>query len=108
MRVSKAFWLKLPEPEPLKLLERAPVCAAGRAARIAAACGEILAIGIRLPANAVRPEPSSAGLEAGSKIWPPPFTVPRYWLRLQKPGVALAAFVAGLQLLTTSAVGNVI
>ena len=48
MRVSKLFWVNGPEPAPMKLLSTVPVCGAGNAARIFAAAGEILPIGIRL------------------------------------------------------------
>src|SRR5450631_717820 len=110
MRVSKLLLLNGPEPEPTKLLIRPVFCGAGNLAKIAAAWGEILPIGIRLPVNAARPVPLLGSPVAGSKTCPPPPTpepAAEYSLRLQKPGVELAALVAGLQDDSTVAVGSV-
>src|SRR6266704_6207563 len=110
MRVSKLFWLYGPEPEPTKLLSTPlPGVGAGNKASIFPTAGEILPMGIMFPANCVRPEPSLGLPVAGSYIFPVPFSpaAPKYWLRSQDPGVALVAFVAGLQVLITSAVGIV-
>src|SRR6266852_4684080 len=113
MRVSKLSCLNGPEPEPIKLLKTVPAWGAGKAARIFPAAGEIRAIGIRFPANAVRPEPSLRLPVRGSYTWPPPATpdvyvaVVRYSLKSQKPGVALLALVAGLQLVAALLVGIV-
>ncbi|SRR6266849_652668 len=107
MRVSKLFWLYGPEPEPTKLLSTPLEVGAGNRASIFPAAGEILPMGIMFPAKAARPEPSFELLDAGSYTWPVPFIpeAPRYWLKSQKPGVALVAFVAGLQVVTTWEVG---
>src|SRR6266851_767297 len=110
MRVSKLFWLYGPEPEPTKLLSTPlPGIGGGNKASIFPAAAEILPMGILFPAKAVRPEPSLGLPVAGSYTWPVPFipAAPRYWLKSQKPGVALVAFVAGLHVLITSAVGIV-
>src|SRR5437868_13877476 len=102
MRVSKLFWLYGPEPEPTKLLITPLEVGAGSKASIFPAAGEILPMGIMLPAKAVRPEPSLELPVAGSNIWPVPCipAAPRYWLKSQKPGGLLVAFVAGLQVRT--------
>src|SRR6266536_768363 len=112
MRVSKLLLLNGPEPEPTKLLKRFPFWGSGNLAKIAAATGEILSMGMRLPANAVRtpPLPTPGVPVLGSKTCPPPLTPEpgvEYSLRLQKPGVALVALVAGLQDDKTVAVGSV-
>src|SRR5579883_1137935 len=109
MRVSKLFGLLGPEPEPVKLLMTPGEVGFGNAARMLAACGEIRPMGIRFPAKGVRPEPSALLPVRGSNTWPPWLMegFPRYSLRLQKPGVLLWAFVAGLQDCWTTAVGIV-
>src|SRR5207247_10591228 len=96
MRVSKLFWLNGPEPEPTKLLKSPPFCGAGNLAKMAAAWGVILSIGMRPPTNSVRPAPVFGSPVAGSKTFPPPLTPllgAWYSLRSQNPVV----FVAGLQ-----------
>src|SRR5260370_33491768 len=107
MRVAKLFWLYGPEPEPTKLLSTPLEVGAGNRASIFPAAVEILPMGIMFPAKAARPEPSLGLPVAGSYTWPVPFIpeAPRYWLKSQKPGVPLVAFVAGLQVVTTSDVG---
>src|SRR5216684_6102969 len=109
MRVSKLFWLYGPEPEPSKLLSTPDFVGVGNKASIFPAAAEILPMGILFPAKAVRPEPSLLTPVAGSYTWPPWLMpeAPRYWLKSQKPGVALVAFVAGLQVVRTSEVGMV-
>ena len=66
-------------------------------------------MGIWLFANGVRPEPVARSPVLGSKTCPLPGPpkASRYSLKSQKPGVALAAFVAGLQDWTTVGVGTV-
>src|SRR5690348_9612814 len=92
----------------MKLLTTPLVCGAGNAARMAAAAGEILLMGIRFPGNWLRPVPVFNVPDCGSKTLPPPPTpAVKYSLRSQKPGVALVAFVAGLQVVRTSFVGTV-
>ncbi len=84
--MSKAFWLKLPEPEPTKLFVRLVAVGAGNAAKTSAACAEISAMGIILLANGKRPVPVSGLLPGvfGLKTCPVPvWTVPRYWLKSQ-------------------------
>src|SRR5438105_8470814 len=107
MRVSKLFWLYGPEPELTKLLITPLEVGGGSKASIFPAAGEILPMGIMLPAKAVRPEPSLELPVAGSNIWPVPFipAAPRYWLKSQKHVVSLLAFAAWFQLLITTAVG---
>src|SRR5277367_584718 len=108
MRVSNEYWLKGPEPVDTKLLVTPPAVGVGNSASTLPIFGSlalITLIGIMLFAKAVRPVPSSGLPVAGSNIWPAgaPFTVPkafRYWLKSQNPGVALAALVAGLQVLS--------
>src|ERR1700720_756748 len=108
MRVSKLFWVNGPEPAPIRLLNTVPLWAAGNAARIFPAAGEILAIGIWLLTNGARPVPVLRSPVKGSKTWPPPVTPPaRYSLKSQNPGVALVALVAGLQLAAARLVGTV-
>src|SRR5713101_2670977 len=119
MRVSKLSCLNGPEPEPTKLLSTVAFAGSwGSAPRIAPAAGEILPMGIQLgsvaqlagPQNCVRLPPLPIGgvvvlPVAGSKTCPPPATPTAalaYSLRSQKPGVALVAFVAGLQVCWTS------
>src|ERR1700730_12277654 len=108
MRVSKLFWVNGPEPAPIRLLNTVPLWAAGNAAKIFPAAGEILAIGIWLLTNGERPAPELGSPVKGSKTRPPPVTPPvRYSLKSQKPGVALVALVAGLQLDDARLVGTV-
>src|SRR3977135_4319970 len=88
----------------MRLLRTLLLWGAGNCARIFPAAGEILPIGMRFPANCVRPAPVLASPVAGSKTRRPPATpAARYWLRSQKPVV----FVAGLQVLRTVDVGTV-
>src|SRR5581483_8921964 len=107
IRVSKLFWLNGPDPDPIKLLKTPLLVGCGNSAKPAPACGEILPIGIRLPANGRRPAPVLSPVP-GSYTCPPPATpAVRYWLRLQNPGVELDALVAGLHDCRTVAVGIV-
>src|SRR5450631_1920664 len=114
MRVSKLFWVKGPEPEPIRLLNKVLLCGAGNAPRIFPAAGEIRPIGIMLLAKAVRLAPVLGSPVLGSKTTPAvpagpatPDPGAEYWLRSQKPGVGLVGLVAGLQVDKTSAVGTV-
>src|SRR5713226_7653058 len=99
MRVSKLSCLNGPEPEAVKLLIMgAEAPGSGSLAKIAAAAGDIMLLGMQLPVqpvwgpNAVRPDPSGAALLVGSKACPPPWTPAaedRYSLRSQYPVVSL-------------------
>src|SRR5579863_434826 len=114
MRVSKDFWSKGPAPLEIKLFVRklplfgSVTVGAGNKARMLPTFCWIMEMGIMLLVKAVRPEPSTLLPVVGLKTCPVPAPKElRYWLKSQKPGVALAAFVAGLQVLMTSAVGMV-
>src|SRR5215472_12080879 len=90
----------------MKLLRTAPL-PAGNSARMFAAAGEIRLSGIKFPLKAVRFAPVLSPVVGSYTCPPPAMPAVRYWLKLQKPGVELAALVAGLQLWTTCAVGTV-
>src|SRR5579863_4367248 len=82
----------------------APLFGAGNSAKIAADCAEIWLIGIRFPAYAVRPEPSTGLPVKGLYACPPPCSAAvKYSLKLQKP----VLLVFGLQLCAINAVGTV-
>jgi len=112
MRVSKLSCLNGPETRAYKVVKNSSVRRQiGSAPRMAPAAGEILSMGSYCWGTAGGSAVAYRGLRVASGgiiNCPPPETpAVRYWLRSQKPGVLLEAFVAGLHDCWTSFVGSV-